>query len=106
MVVKDSEVVGIVTERDIVTKIMSPRIDLNKPISKIGSKPVVTAAPDTKVWEAFTLMLKGKFRRLPVVEAGKLVGIVTERDLFKWVVGVIYEPNIPEDVAALIAKSS
>ena len=51
------------------------------------------------------VMLRRKIRRLPVTKDGKLVGIVTERDLFKWVVGVLYAPNVPEDVKKLIAQN-
>lgn len=106
VVTSDSKIVGIITERDIVRKMsQSGGIDLTKPVIDIASKPVVTAEPSTEVWEAFTLMLKRKFRRLPVVQDKKLVGIVTERDLFKWVVRVVYEPNIPDDLAKLILQS-
>jgi CBS domain-containing protein len=51
-------------------------------------------------------MLRRKIRRLPVVQKDKLVGIVTERDLFKWVVKLVYEPNIPDDLKSLVAQSS
>ena len=34
------------------------------------------------------------------------MGIATERDLFKWVVRVVYEPNIPDDIRILIAQGS
>jgi CBS domain-containing protein len=103
---KSSRVVGIMTERDVVNKIASEGANLKAPVSKFASRPVITAGPETKVWDAFTQMLRRKIRRLPVVEKGKLVGIVTERDLFKWVVRVIYEPNIPNDLRTLIAQSS
>lgn len=107
VVTDGSKVVGILTERDITRKLLAPgRIDLDQHVGSAASKPVVTADSSTKVWEAFALMLQRKFRQLPVVDSGKLVGIVTERDLFKWVVGVIYEPNIPADLAKLIGQSS
>ena len=45
------------------------------------SKKPVTVSPDTKVRAAFATMKKNGFRHLPVVRNGKLVGIVTDRDL-------------------------
>jgi CBS domain-containing protein len=79
---------------------------LNRPLSQTAKRKVITVTPETEIWEAFTLMLKNKIRRLPVVtKAGKLVGIVTERDLFKWVVAAAYEPEIPEEIKKLIAQN-
>lgn len=45
------------------------------------TREVTTAAPDTPVLEAGKIMKEGGFRRLPVVDRGKLIGIVTDRDL-------------------------
>jgi CBS domain-containing protein len=66
---------------------------------------VISISPKTEAWEAFTTMLRKKIRRLPVEEKGKLVGMVTERDLFKWVVRVFYEPNIPDEFKELVAQN-
>lgn len=96
------KVVGIITERDIVRKITKSFDYLNRPLGETASKPVISVPPDTPIWEAFTIMLKKKIRRLPVMKSDKLVGIVTERDLFKWVVRIAYEPNIPADVKKLL----
>lgn len=107
VIVEGASVVGIVTERDVVKQsITNDNGNLKKALGQIASKPVTTATPNTKVWDAFALMLRKKIRRLPVVEKGKLVGIVTERDLFKWVVRVVYEPNIPDDLKKLIEQSA
>lgn len=107
VITNDTGVVGIITERDIARRLIAPNgTDMDQTIGKIASKPVTTAESSTNVWDAFTIMLRRKFRQLPVVDGGKLVGIVTERDLFKWVVGVAYEPNVPPDLAKLIEQSS
>jgi CBS domain-containing protein len=105
-ILQSRKLFGIITERDIVREITRSFDYLNQPLSKTAKKPVVTVSPETEVWEAFTLMLKNKIRRLPVVtKNGKLVGIITERDLFKWVVEVAYEPQIPEEIKALIKRN-
>lgn len=107
VITNGSVVVGIITERDITRRLIAPDgTNMDQTISAISSKPVITAESSTKVWDAFAIMLRKKFRQLPVVDEGKLVGIVTERDLFKWVVGVAYEPNVPADLAKLIEQSS
>jgi CBS domain-containing protein len=102
LVVDRDDLVGIITERDIVKEITKSFDYLERPLSETAKHSIVTVAPSTALWEAFALLLKNRIRRLPVVKDGKLVGIVTERDLFKWVVRVAYEPNIPEDLKDLI----
>jgi CBS domain-containing protein len=50
------------------------------------------------MWKAFETMVTKKIRRLPIERQGRLVGIVTERDLFRWALRVFYEPNIPKHI--------
>ena len=102
VITEHGKVVGIITERDIVRKITKSFDYLNRPLSETDSKPVISVSPDTPIWEAFSLMLRNKIRRLPILKRNRLVGIVTERDLFKWVVKVAYEPNIPDDIKKLL----
>jgi CBS domain-containing protein len=104
VVTERGKVVGIITERDIVQKITKSFDYLNRPLSETASKPVISILPETPVWEAFTLMLRKGIRRLPVIKNEKLEGLVTERDLFKWVVKVAYEPSIPKDIKKLLVR--
>jgi CBS domain-containing protein len=74
--------VGIVTERDIVRKIVSRNLkpdDIS--IKELMTTPLITISATEDVTDATQMMLKMQIRRLPVVEAGKLVGIVTDMDL-------------------------
>lgn len=97
---------GILTERDIVKRLGKEGPGaLDKKVGKMASRPLVTASPDSEAWEAFALMLRKGIRRLPVMDGNRLSGIVTERDLLKWVVKVTYEPNIPEEIKRLIAQN-
>jgi CBS domain-containing protein len=105
LVINKGMPVGIVTERDFTRRglrSLKDRSVYDTPVSNIMHKKLVTAKPDTPVWDAFELMLKHKIRRLPIIDNDKLVGIVTERDLFKWAVRVTYEPNIPEKIKRLV----
>jgi len=102
VVAERGQLLGIVTERDITRQIVKGGTILQKPIGKVMSKLRVTALPKTSIQEAFELMLKNKVRRLPVVDNGKLVGIVTEKDLMRWVLRVSYEPNVPPHIKAIL----
>jgi CBS domain-containing protein len=105
VVVERGKITGIITERDIVREITKSFDYLERKLLETSKRSVITVEPKTPLWEAFALMLKNKIRRLPVVKNGELIGIVTERDLFKWAVKVAYEPNIPEDLRKLIAQN-
>ncbi len=105
VVANRGKLVGIITERDIVREITKSFDYLNKPLKQTAKKPVTTVSPETPIWEAFALMLRKRIRRLPVLKGKRLVGIVTERDLFKWVVKVAYEPDIPKDIRKMLAQN-
>ena len=68
------------------------------------SAPIQTALPDTEIWGAFETMIKLGVRRLPIVQDGKLIGIVTEKDLTRWVLRVFYERNLSEEIRSLIQR--
>lgn len=71
---------GIVTERDIVEKIVRARRDPNKTrAQEIMSSPLLSIEVDRSIADALGLMRKRKTRRLAVTRKGRLVGIVTER---------------------------
>ena len=58
-----------------------------KPVSDVMARRVVTVAPDADIEEAATLMVQHKFTRLPVVKAGRLVGIIARDDIIHGLVG-------------------
>jgi len=102
VVLEGKEPVGIITERDITRQVVKGNSVLKKSAKKTMSKLRVTASPQMSVQQAFELMLKNEVRRLPVLSDGKLVGIVTEKDLMRWVLRVSYEPNIPPHIKAIL----
>ena len=59
------------------------RLILSEPSYGLVSSPIITVPPDASIRQAVESMLTRKIRRLPIVDQGRLVGIVTERDLFK-----------------------
>ena len=80
--------VGILTERDLMRRILDRPDLLSARVGAVMSSPVVTTGPDVEMVDAFDLMNAENVRRLPVVEREGLVGIVTERDLLRWVSAV------------------
>ena len=102
IVVEKEKPVGIITERDISTRTAKGQNVRGMLVSKIMSKHLVTIDPSMQVWEAVEQMIRKDIRRLPVIDANKLVGMVTERDIFRWMIKVAYEPSIPEDLKQLL----
>ena len=75
---------GIVTERDLVTKVAASDLQPSHVLIKdIMTSPLVAVHPHEEVAEAAKLMSQRKIRRLPVIEQGKLVGMVTENDIIR-----------------------
>lgn len=76
-----NRVVGIVTDRDIVVRGIGDGHQASDRIENVMSKELIAISPESHVHEAARLMAQNQIRRLPVVENGKLVGIVTIGDL-------------------------
>jgi CBS domain-containing protein len=76
----DNNIVGIVTDRDIVLRFVAAGSSENSKAQDIMSTHIVSVSPETDVHEAANIMAKNQIRRLPVVENGKLEGIVAIGD--------------------------
>jgi CBS domain-containing protein len=84
-VVKDGQPVGIVSERDFIKKVCAKELPVAQvTIDNIMSKIQTTADPETPIEVAVQRMVNRKIRRLPIIEEGKLVGIITVTDLAKY----------------------
>lgn len=83
-VVEDGALVGIVSERDVVRRLTAGGADLlSGPVRDIMSTSVTTCSPGEAVVDLARVMTAGRFRHLPVLEDGALVGIVSIGDLVK-----------------------
>ena len=102
LVMDKEKPVGIITERDMTRAALRGDSLLRLPARSLMSRPLQTAPADMEIWRAFEVMLKLGVRRLPIVENGKLVGIVTEKDLTRWVLRIFYEPNLPAEIRSLV----
>jgi len=95
VVVEKDVPVGIVTERDILRRVAKGEDVSKLLVREIMSSPVITATPENNGIEAVDIMHRNNIRRLPVVDRGRLVGIVTQKDLIYWVLRVAYAPYPP-----------
>ena len=80
-VVEDGKPVGILTDRDIVVRVVAEDGQLNRPVREIVTSGVLSASPDMSTREAAELMSEHQIRRLTVIENDRLVGIVSLGDL-------------------------
>ena len=102
---KRSELLGIVTDRDIRLNLPSQATSLSVweinhlltrlTLDKVMTRSVITVGPDREAHDAARLMLEHRIGALPVVDGGRLIGIVTETDLLQAFV------RIAEQAAAL-----
>jgi len=80
---KDGDLVGIVTEHDVVNFAVSGHA-ADTAASEVMTKNVVTFTPDTLVVEVINHFAAHRIRRVPVVEGKKVVGIISRRDIVRY----------------------
>ena len=81
LVKKDDNLVGIVTDRDYATKIVSNNIPSDTSVEKIMSSPLITINFDESISAAAQRMTSKKIRKLGVTDNGKIIGLITSTDL-------------------------
>ena len=87
LVMEGEELVGIVSERDYARKIiLKGRRSETTPVAEIMTAGVQTATPGMTAQHCLGMMTEGHFRHLPVIEDGKVVGVVSIGDLVKCVI--------------------
>lgn len=87
LVMRGTELAGILSERDYARKVvLLGRSSADTPVRQIMTAPVVTVSPDNSVQDCMRLMTERHFRHLPVVEGGRVVGMISIGDLVKAVI--------------------
>jgi CBS domain-containing protein len=82
LAVNKDAIVGILTERDLLERIVEPCRDPKETkVSEIMSKDIILGNPDMELVEATRLMFKNKIKKLPIVEKNQLVGLITLTDV-------------------------
>ena len=81
-VVEDGRLVGLVTDRDLVIRVIAEGRDPNSTtIGDIATGDLATVSPDQSLDEALRIMAQKQVRRIPVVENDRIVGIVAQADV-------------------------
>jgi CBS domain-containing protein len=113
-VVEDDRLVGIIAEKDVLHRMFptleevmdgmsSPDYDkmmlqykdvVNLKVSDLMSRSVVTVSPDMHILRAATVMVRHKFRRIPVADGGRLIGMLSLGDIHK----AIFQANLAESI--------
>ncbi|MFA6222097.1 MAG: putative nucleotidyltransferase substrate binding domain-containing protein [Desulfomonilaceae bacterium] len=83
LLVRDSptNILGIITKKDLRTKVVAVGLDYNHPVSEIMSAPVLTIPVQARLFEATLRMVRRQISHLPAVKASQVVGIITTHDI-------------------------
>ena len=105
VVVKDHNPIGLVTERDLASKVsVTDRKSADVPLSEIMSYKFRWVEPTTPIEDAVQKMINNNIRRLLVLDNSKLVGIITETDLARHLRSKLLIDGALEDTTALKRK--
>jgi len=84
LLVDDGRPTGIVTEWDIVEKVVGRGLDPREvPLSAIATRPVISCEQSTPTTDVIDLMVKRKIRRMVVTDKGRIVGVVEAKNVFQ-----------------------
>jgi len=84
VVVENGKPVGIITERDLLKRVLAKSKELrNMKVMEVMSTPLISVVPSVEIEEATKIMFQKKIKKLPIVEKGKLLGLVTLTDILR-----------------------
>jgi CBS domain-containing protein len=87
LVMEGEHIVGIFTERDVLRRVVDVGLDPDAtPVREVMTRDCIVVGPDATVGETMSVITQQRVRHLPVVERGKLLGMVSIGDLTRWVV--------------------
>ncbi|HWA28597.1 MAG TPA: CBS domain-containing protein [Lacunisphaera sp.] len=86
LVMEGDRLAGIFTERDVLTRVIAASLEpKSTPLASVMTSNVLTVAPDVTVQEVMDIFADKRCRHLPVIEDGRLVGLVSIGDVSRWV---------------------
>ena len=85
MVVENDSLAGIFTERDLMSRVVAAGLDPEKAqVSEAMTSSIATVPPETSIREAANIMSQNRIRHLPVLQDGKLYGVISTGDILAW----------------------
>jgi CBS domain-containing protein len=85
LVCEDGRLVGILTERDVLQRIVGHDVDLGRPLRDYMTADPHALPADTTLLEAMQAMESGGYRNLPLLEDGRVVGLLRQHDLLDYI---------------------
>ncbi len=105
---EENHLVGIVTDRDLCTRVLAKDVSIQEPISSVMSSELFSLDHNAYVYEAMLLMLQHHVHHLPVVKDNRPIGIIETRDIIRYesqnsllLVNTIYQQQNIHDLAIL-----
>jgi CBS domain-containing protein len=87
LVMKGAELVGVFTERDVLRRVVGEHRDPDTTrVGDVMTRDLVVMRPSSTVQDAMTVVSERRLRHLPIVEEGKVVGIISAGDLNHWLI--------------------
>lgn len=85
IIVRKNKPIGIITERDMVKRVVAKNLDVNKTKAKeIMTNPVESIDPNANIYYVAKIMNEKGYKRYPVTKNGKFIGLVTQTDLVNY----------------------
>ena len=104
MIVADDQLIGLVTDRDLVCRALARGLASDAPVDSVMSTPVVTIDADSDLQTAFAVFHANPLRRLAVVRAGRFVGLYSVDDLLTNIAAELNDLDRPVDAEALFRR--
>jgi CBS domain-containing protein len=81
LIVEVGAIIGIITEQDLSRKVLAGGLSVDTNVGSVMSTEISSVTSDMDVYEAMLLMGKKNIKHLPVIDKGKLIGIVSFKDI-------------------------
>jgi CBS domain-containing protein len=89
LVMEGGQLLGIFTERDVLWRVVAAGLDpKTTPLSQVMTRHPITVGPDTPIQSVMDVFTEKRFRHLPVVDDGRLLGVISIGDVLRWAADV------------------
>ncbi len=85
LVCEGDRLLGILTERDVLQRVLGHDLDQRRPVSELMTADPATLPADATMYEAMRRMEEGRFRNVPLVEDGRVIGVLRQHDLLEYI---------------------